>query len=154
MNRKLFTSLFTVILILGTAFIVTSCEDITEDFVQTEWEIENFTVNETQWGWNDNLNRWEAKRPLPYIDDFIYEDGVVLDYVFIGTQGIDEVQIPLPYIRSYLINDGQNLIDFTETIGYEYSLQRKEVTFFIEPSDGFQDQDARQNYNFRIAMIW
>ena len=74
--------------------------------------------------------------------------------MFIGTQGIDEVQIPLPYIRSYLINDGQNLIDFTETIGYEYSLQRKEVTFFIEPSDGFQDQDARQNYNFRIAMIW
>jgi hypothetical protein len=75
--------------------------------------------------------------------------------VFIGTQGVNEVQVPLPYIRSFLVDDGQNgFIDFTETISFEYSLQRNEITFYIEPSDGFQDQDARQNYNFRIVMIW
>ena len=154
-ERKLYTSLFTVILLISIAFIATSCEDSTDDFVETEWNIENFPVNSSQWGWNSELKRWEAKRPLGYIDDFIYEDGAVIGYVFIGTQGVNEVQVPLPYIRSFLVDDGQNgFIDFTETISFEYSLQRNEITFYIEPSDGFQDQDARQNYNFRIAMIW
>ena len=155
MKKRLYTSLISGILFLSTAFIATSCSDSTDDFVETAWNIENFTVNETQWGWNSDLNRWEAKRPLGYIDEFIYEDGAVIGYVFLGTQGINEVQVPLPYIKSFLVDDGQNgLIDFTETISFEYSQQRNEVTFYIEPSDGFQDQDARQSYNFRIVMIW
>ena len=66
--------------------------------------------------------------------EFIYEDGAVIGYVFLGTQGINEVQVPLPYIKSFLVDDGQNgLIDFTETISFEYSQQRNEVTFYIEP---------------------
>ena len=155
MKKRLYTSLISGILFLSTAFIATSCSDSTDDFVETAWNIENFTVNETQWGWNSDLNRWEAKRPLGYIDEFIYEDGAVIGYVFLGTQGINEVQVPLPYIKSFLVEDGQNgLIDFTETISFEYSQQRNEVTFYIEPSDGFQDQDAKQSYNFRIVMIW
>ncbi|NLD23471.1 MAG: hypothetical protein GX670_04485 [Bacteroidales bacterium] len=155
MKKRLYTSLISGILFLSTAFIATSCSDSTDDFVETAWNIENFTVNETQWGWNSDLNRWEAKRPLGYIDEFIYEDGAVIGYVFLGTQGINEVQVPLPYIKSFLVDDGQNgLIDFTETISFEYSQQRNEVTFYIEPSDGFQDQDAKQSYNFRIVMIW
>ena len=155
MKKRLYSSLISGILFLSTAFIATSCSDSTDDFVETAWNIENFTVNETQWGWNSDLNRWEAKRPLGYIDEFIYEDGAVIGYVFLGTQGINEVQVPLPYIKSFLVDDGQNgLIDFTETISFEYSQQRNEVTFYIEPSDGFQDQDAKQSYNFRIVMIW
>lgn len=155
MKKRLYTSLISGILFLSTALIATSCSDSTDDFVETAWNIENFTVNETQWGWNSDLNRWEAKRPLGYIDEFIYEDGAVIGYVFLGTQGINEVQVPLPYIKSFLVDDGQNgLIDFTETISFEYSQQRNEVTFYIEPSDGFQDQDAKQSYNFRIVMIW
>lgn len=155
MKRNLYAPLIAGILFLSTAFIVTSCSDSTDDFVETEWNIEYFPVNATQWSWNSNLNRWEAVRPLDYIDEFIYEDGAVIGYVFLGTQGVNEVQVPLPYIRSYLVDDGQGgLIDFTETISFEYSNQRNEITFYIEPSDGFQDLDARQNYNFRIVMIW
>ena len=63
--------------------------------------------------------------------------------------------MPLPYIRSFLVEVGQNeFVDFTETISFEFSQQRNEVTFYIEPSDGVQDQDARQNYNFRVVMVW
>ncbi len=155
MKRKIYTSLFTGILFLSTLFIATSCSDSTDDIIETEWNIENFTVNASQWTWNSELNRWEAVRPLGFIDEFIYENGAVIGYVFIGSQGVNEVQVPLPYIRSFLVEVGQNeFVDFTETISFEFSQQRNEVTFYIEPSDGVQDQDARQNYNFRVVMVW
>ena len=155
MRRKLYKTLLTVILITGTAFLATSCSDNSDDFVETAWNIENFTVNATQWTWNNSFNRWEATRPLDYIDNFIYENGAVLGFVFLGTPDQDEVQTSLPYIRSYLqeTTDG-GLIDFTETIGFEYSKLTNRVTFYIEPSDGVDDPEARQNYNFRIVMIW
>jgi hypothetical protein len=155
MKRKLLVSIFAGILFLGTAFVMTSCSDSSDDFIETAWNIENFNVTASQWSWNSNLNRWEAIRQLPAIDEFIYEDGVVHGFIFLGTQGVDEVQTPLPYIRSFLEDNGQGgVIDFTETISFEYSHLTNRITFYIEPSDGFQDQNARQNYNFRIVMIW
>ncbi|MDD4696818.1 MAG: hypothetical protein PHR52_04710 [Fermentimonas sp.] len=155
MKRKLFTSLLAGILFFSTVFIMTSCSDSSDDFVETSWNIENFSVTASQWSWNSNLNRWEAVRQLEYIDEFIYENGAVIGFVFLGTQDVDEVQVPLPYIKSFLEDDGQGgVIDFTETISFEYSRLTNRVTFCIEPSDGFQDQNARQNYNFRIVMIW
>lgn len=126
-----------------------------KDLYFTEWNIENFTVKASDWSWNSNLNRWENVRKLKYIDEFIYESGAVIGYIFIGTQDIDEIQIQLPYIQSYLVkNDQGELFNFTETIGSEYSYLTNSITFFIEPSDGFQDPGAKQNYNFRIVMIW
>lgn len=155
MNKRLLKATYTLALILGTMMFFSSCSDDSNDIVETAWNIEEFTVNSTQWSWNSDLNRWEAVRPLDYIDDFIYEKGAVIGYIFIGTQGQDELQIQLPYIKSWLI-DGEDggQINFTETIGYEYSIVNKRVTFFIEPSDGFKDEDAKQTYNFRIVMIW
>jgi hypothetical protein len=155
MKRKLLVSIFAGILFLGTALVMTSCSDSSDDFIETAWNIENFNVTASQWSWNSNLNRWEAIRQLPAIDEFIYEDGVVHGFIFLGTQGVDEVQTPLPYIRSFLEDNEQGgVIDFTETISFEYSHLTNRITFYIEPSDGFQDQNARQNYNFRIVMIW
>ncbi len=155
MKRKFIKSLFTATLFLGVLIFASSCEDNTNDFVETAWNIENFSVNATQWSWSSSLNRWEAVRQLEYIDDFIYENGAVIGYVFIGTQDVDEVQTPMPYVKSYLVeNDQGDLIDFTETVGFEYSGVTNRVTFYIEPSDGFPDETARQNYNFRIVMIW
>jgi len=155
MKKKVYSTLLIGFLLVGSAFVLTSCSEKSDDFVETAWNIENFTVNATQWTWNSDLNRWEAIRPLEYIDDFIYENGAVIGFVFLGTQNVNEVQTPLPYIKSYLVEgeDG-GLIDFTETIGFEYSMVTNRVTFYIEPSDGFEDNDARQNYNFRIVMIW
>lgn len=155
MKRNLFILLFVGLLFLGTTSVMTSCSDSTDDFVETAWNIENFSVSASQWSWNPNLNRWEATRQLELIDEFIYEDGAVIGYVFIGTQNVDEVQVPLPYIRSFVGGNAQDgFFDFTETISFEYSRLTNRVTFCIEPSDGVEDQDAKQNYNFRIVMIW
>ncbi|MEA4917429.1 hypothetical protein [Proteiniphilum sp.] len=148
MKRKL--NLYSAgLLFLGFVFFSTSCND--DDIIETAWNIENFTVEASQWSWNPANRRWEAVRELDYIDEFIYEKGSVIGYVFLGEQNKDEVQTQLPYIKSYILDDGSK---FTETISYEYSYLTNKVKFYIEPSDGIQDAAARQRYDFRIAMIW
>jgi len=151
MKRKLFTSLFAGVLLTGLAFFATSCSDKNDDIVETAWNIENFTVNASEWSWSTANKRWESVKQLDYIDDFIYEDGAVIGYVFLGDQNVNEVQVQLPYLKSYTLGDGST---FTETISYEYSIVTNKVTFYIEPSDGIQDPDAKVTYNFRIVMIW
>jgi len=155
MKRRLFTSLFAVVLLIGSAFFVTSCTDQNDDIVETAWNVENFTVNASEWSWSPANRRWEAVKQLEYIDDFIYEDGAVIGYVFLGEQNVNEVQVQLPYLKSYRLDDGDGgFFIFTETIGYEYSILTNRATFFIEPSDGIEDTDAKVTYNFRIVMIW
>lgn len=150
MKRKLFTSLFAGMLLLGVGFSATSCSDTTSDFEETQWNIENFTVNASEWSWNATEKRWEASKQLKYIDEFIYESGAVIGYVFLGQQGANEVQVQLPYIKNYVVDGAA----FVETIGYEYNYQTNRVTFFIQDSESAQDTDAKVTYNFRIAMIW
>lgn len=150
MKRKLFSSLFTGLLFLGIAFFATSCSD-NDDIVETAWNIENFTVEASQWSWNPANRRWEVVRQLEYIDEFIYEEGAVIGYVFLGIQNQNEVQTQLPYVKSYRLNDGTI---FTETISYEYSYLTNRMTFYIEPSDGIEDAAAKVRYEFRIVMIW
>ena len=116
MKRKLFTSLFAGLLLLGIAFTSTSCSDSTKDFEETQWNIENFTVNASEWSWDATEKRWEATKQLKFINEFIYESGAVIGYVFIGQQGTNEVQVQLPYVKNYVV-DGN---PFVETIGYEY----------------------------------
>lgn len=155
MKRKLFTSLFAGVLFAGLAFFATSCSDKNDDIVETKWEIQPYTVTASEWSWSTTNRRWEAVKQLDYIDDFIYEEGAVIGYVFLGEQNVDEVQVQLPYIKSYREADGQGgFFVFTETIGYEYSILTNKVTFFIEPSDGIEDQNAKVTYNFRIVMIY
>ena len=152
MKRDIYTSLFAGILFLSTAFITTSCSDSTDDFVETEWNIEHFTVNSSQWSWNNSMGRWEFTSQLDFLDEFVYENGVVIGYIFFGTQDVDEVQSILPYTsKSYLLDDGSQ---FTETIHFAFSRLTNKITFYISPSDGVRDEDARQNYNFRVVMIW
>jgi len=88
---------------------------------------------------------------MKYIDEFIYESGAVIGYVFLGVQNQDEVQTQLPYTISILLDDGSV---FTETVGYEYSSLTNRVTFYIQPSDGIQDMAAKVYYQFRLVLIW
>lgn len=155
MKRKLFTSLLAGLFLTGIAFFATSCSDNNDDIVETAWNVENITVNASEWSWSPANRRWEVQKQLDYIDDFIYEDGAVIGYVFLGEQNVNEVQVQLPYLKSYLITDDDDgEIMFTETTGYEYSFLTNKVTFFIEPSDGFEDPEAKVTRNFRIVMIW
>lgn len=150
MKRKLFPSLLTVLLFVGISFLASSCSN--DDIVETAWDIQDYEVRSSDWSWDPDLERWEAVRQMDYIDEFIYESGAVIGYVFLGEQNIDEVQTQLPYTRRVYVDNGTF---FTETLGYEYSLLTKRVTFYIEPADGIEDPvAARDGYVFRLVLIW
>ena len=149
MKRKLFTSLFAGVLLTGLAFFATSCSDKNDDIVETAWNVENIPVNASDWNWNSANGRWEAVKQLDFINEFIYESGAVIGYVFISENN-KEVQYQLPHTIN--IVDGEAV--FTETIDYHFDFKTSRVTFLIKPSDSFQDSNAKVTYNFRIVMIW
>lgn len=123
----------------------------------TGWEIVNITVNANDWVWIPEAAHWEAVYNLPQLDEFIYESGAQLGYVFIGQQGVNEVQKLLPYSESYYAGDDENgnPVYFTETISVDYMLGNPStVAFYIKDSQLAQDDGAPQLYNFRIVLIW
>lgn len=121
----------------------------------TQWEIVNITVDADDWQWNDDSGQWEAVFNLPELSEFIYESGAIISYVFIGQQGVDEVQKLLPYINTYSFTDQQGTSTFTETISADFQFSNPStVAFFIKDSDLAQDPEAPQTYNFRIVLIW
>src|SRR5690554_5521996 len=53
----------------------------------TQWEIINITVNDVNdWEWIPEAAHWEVVYDLPELDEFIYEQGAQIGYVFIGQQ--------------------------------------------------------------------
>lgn len=150
MKRKLFSSLFAGLLIVSIGFFISSCSD-NNDINETQWDIQDYEVRASEWSWNPAFERWEAVKQMDYIDEFIYESGAVIGYVFLGVQNQDEVQTQLPYTRRAYLDDGTF---FTETLGYEYSFLTNRVTFYIEPADGIEDSAAKVGYFFRLVLIW
>lgn len=150
MKRKLCSSLFAALLFVGIPFFTSSCSDSNDDIVETLWDIQDYEVRASDWSWNPEFERWEAVRQMN-INEFIYESGAVIGYVFLGVQNQDEVQTQLPYTRRVYLDNGTF---FTETLGYEYSLVTRRVTFYIEPADGIEDSAARAGYVFRLVLIW
>ena len=66
----------------------------------TQWKIVNISAKKADWVWNEDIGRYEAIYDLPELTEFIYENGDALGYVFIGTQGVDEVQKLLPFVHT------------------------------------------------------
>lgn len=125
----------------------------------TQWKIVPITVKKEQWIWNETNKQYEAIIDFPELTKFIYEDGANIGYVFIGEQGKGEVQKMLPFVNTYSSgnDDAGNLITFTETISYDIEYKdngKSNVAFFIKDSELVKDEDAPQNYNFRIVLIW
>lgn len=118
----------------------------------TQWKIVNINIKKDDWSWNDAALQWEAFADLPELTEFIYEEGAQLGYVFIGEQGVDEVQKLLPYVETYTADDGNT---FTETISCDFQLGNPStVGFFIKDSQLAKDANAPQNFFFRIVLIW
>jgi hypothetical protein len=150
MKNKIVRSAKHAMLLLMLLLIGYSCsDDPVQDFEKTEWNIENFTVEAYEWNWNPSSLRWEAVRPLSFIDEFIYEKGAVIGYVFIAENG-KEVQYQLPHTLN--LRDGEFV--YTQTLDYNFDYKTKRATFLIKPSDSFEDLEAKKTYDFRIAMIW
>jgi hypothetical protein len=159
MKRKLmYASLAIMGLFLGVA--CSTDNSLTHDDVQgmidqslnDQWKIVNITVAKSDWIWNDNKSQWEAVKSLPELTSNIYEEGAQLAYLFLGTQGSDEVQKLLPYVETWSDVNGNS---FTETISCDYQLGNPStVAFFIKESDLYKDPDAPQNYAFRIVLLY
>lgn len=124
--------------------------------IATGWKIVNISVKKEEWQWNDNAAQYETFADLPELTEFIYEEGAAIGYVFLGEQGVDEVQKLLPYINTYSgKNNAGETVYFTETISCDFQLGNPStVGFFIKSSDLFKDPEAPQNYNFRVVLIW
>ncbi len=171
MKRKLSTSLFAAIMLLGMGILATGCgpdntltrlevEQMIEANNQklefTNWKIININVAKDTWTWNDQAAQYEAVANIPEMTKFIYENGAALAYVFIGEQGKNELQKPLPYVNTYSVtDDAGNPVTFTETISCDFQLGNPStVAFYIKASDLARDFDAPQNYNFRVVLVW
>lgn len=150
MKKKAIRPVKQIALLLLLLFVGYSCsDDPVQDFIQTEWNIEPFTIKASEWSWNNDMARWEAVRQLNFIDEFIYEKGAVIGYLFLNENG-KEVQYQLPHTVNVIAGE----FVLTETIDYHFDYITKRATFLIKPSNSIEDPEAKQTYDFRIAMIW
>ncbi|HZJ80926.1 MAG TPA: hypothetical protein VFC69_10175 [Dysgonamonadaceae bacterium] len=123
----------------------------------TQWEIVNVNIKESDWLWDEEARRYDALVDLPELTKFIYEDGAQLGYVFIGEQGVNEVQKTLPYVHTYsdgFDEDGYEIF-YTETISCDFQYgSPSTAAFYIQSSDLFRDDDILAEYEFRIVLVW
>lgn len=156
MKSKVIKSLKHASFIMMMLLIGYSCsDDPVQDFEETQWKIVNLTVKKADWKWNNDDGRYEAVINLPEMTQFIYESGAQLAYVFIGQQGVNEVQKMLPYVHTYAEGVGEEEIIYTETISCDFQQgSPSTVAFYIQASDLGRDDSILANYNFRIVLIW
>ncbi len=123
----------------------------------TQWKIIPFEIKAKDWKWNDEFAQWEVFGELPELTEFIYEKGIALGYIFLGTPGKDEVQKMLPYVETIYDGDDDagNPIIFTETISCDFQFGKPStVGFTIKASDLYDDPNAPADYNFRVVLLW
>lgn len=148
-----YATLFLMLLLVGY-----SCSDDNPvmDFDETQWKIVNIPVKKADWKWDNDAGRYDAVYNLPELTKYIYENGATIGYVFIGKQGVDEIQKPLPYIHTYYeTDDDGNDILYTETISFDFQYgSPSTVAFYIQGSDLGKDDFNLYDYNFRIVLIY
>ena len=161
MKTKVLKSVKYVTLLLLTLLIGYSCSDDDPvqqiDFNETQWEVVPITINRADWIWDDLAERYEAVVNLPEMNKFVYENGIQLGYVFIGEQGVNEVQKLLPYVHTYYDGDdiNGNPIIYTETISCDFMYgSPSTVAFYIQGSDLGSDDSVLTDYNFRAVLLW
>lgn len=159
MKKMKFSLLKHAVVFLLVIFATYSCSDDPVqpiDYQETQWKIVNITVKKADWKWDSKIGRYDAIFNLPELTKFIYESGAQLGYVFIGTQGVDEVQKMLPYVHTYWEDDGEGgEIRYTETISCDFQFGNPStVAFYIQGSDLGRDDYNLTDYNFRIVLIW
>ncbi len=158
MKKKAISSVKQVSLLLILLIIGYSCSDDPVqniDFKETQLKIVPFAVVKADWKWIEADARYEAVYDLPELTKFIYENGAPIGYVFIGQQGVDEVQKILPFVYTYYEEDAEGKpIRYTETISCDYQYgSPSSVAFFIQASDLGRDDTILANYNFKIVLI-
>lgn len=147
MTRKLLNLSKIALLVFSISFLFGSCtkETFIENPIhQTEWYVNEFNIRSADWKWDDNLKLYYADGTLPDLDSDIYDKGAVIGYVYLGTQGQDEVMSVLPYLGP---DDNYERIWFDVS----YDLGRT-VRFYYQWNNLANIRPA--NYNFKITLIY
>lgn len=119
-----------------------------QDLEFTQWEIVNVSIKKSDWVWDNETGRYDVIVDLPELTEFIYENGAQLGYVYIGEQGVNEVQKMLPYVHTYHAG-------VTETISCDFMYgSPSSAAFYIQPSNLVENNDMLADYNFRIVLVW
>ena len=155
MKRKLSSFLLVGFLLSGMIFINTSCDNRDDNVAGLQMVSYFFFVSKSDWKWNPNSKQyetfWNIDKKYP-ITKNMYDDGAFSGHVFLGTEGVDEVQAKLPFINTY---QDKGFSPHVERISYEIILEGSGVVgFFIQTSDLKEHPDALGNYNFKINLIW
>lgn len=157
-----YAALLMVMLLIGYSCSDDPVQQI--EFDETQWVVkENITIKENMWEWNENAMHYEKFIAIPELSNFIYNSGALDAYVFIGQQGVDEVQKKLPFVYTYqdydeqgnpiLDEDGKPVI-YTETISCDFRVvPSRGVTFYLQASDLAKFDDFVFDYIFRIVFI-
>lgn len=165
MKTKMLKSAKYATLLLVMLLVGSSCsDDPVQEFNETQWKVVYIEVKASEWIWDEGYGGYIAEKSLPELTKFIYTDGLQVASVFIGTEGVDELQKPLPYIHTYSLEDDQgnplldendDLITFTETISCDFQVSpSSSVGFYIQGSDLKMDEYSLYNYTFRIVLMW
>ncbi|PXV68084.1 hypothetical protein CLV62_102115 [Dysgonomonas alginatilytica] len=156
MTKKLLNLTKIALLIFSISFLLGSCTKENTYFVDPQGDFayvllkDNITINANQWNWDPITGRYKASVSFPELQKNDYEAGMAVGNIYIFDNDGKENVLPLPYIRSYIEND----IPFTETISCALSYDKKNVEFYIESSDKFEDPAARVKYDFKVALIF
>lgn len=109
------------------------------------WSIVNITIKEGEWKWDATKKLYYATVDLPELTEYIYNNGSIVSYVYIGTQGQDEVMYLLKY------DDYVSGYKFSIWNDYSYDMGPS-AQFYFKWSDGSQSKPG--NYNFKIVLMW
>ena len=157
MKKKLHTIL-TLSVVLLASMLFSSCEG-DKTYVEdpsANWKIFEFPVdangggNKGKWVWDNNKQCFKCEFIINdndlSVDEYIYNKGVALGYVFIGTQNVNEVQTILPFYDDVL--DGN--------LWFETAIQGSQkdfvVRFFYQGPNG--NASPLPFYNLRLVLIW
>lgn len=157
--KKLRYLLLSLLLAAG-AFSFTSCEGdkIYYEDPSFNWITLFFTIDENgggkkyKWEWNNAYKRYECIINISgdniNLDEFIYNQGNAVGYVFLGEQNVSEVQSLLPY---YDEDNGANLWYDLSVLGTG-SNKKFEVCYYFQWNDG--GSYAPPLYNVKLALFW
>lgn len=153
MKKKLH-SLFAISFLLVGFLMLNSCTE--KKYYQdssANWETIIVSVKKNMWEWNSNLQRYEYILNISsddiIIDDFIYEDGLVIPYLLLGKPNQGETQ--------HLISGGSYIPSQKGVFGCDTSISRDNDDLFTVRFYYYWDNPndfGREDFTFRLLLLW
>jgi hypothetical protein len=117
-------------------------DTISYDFIVSK------TGNRDIWTWSEARRRYECEFSFSELAENVFYDGAVLGYIYVQ-EGDLLTQKILPYVETY--QDGNTT--YTETYGFDISLNPKTILFYMQASNlGNYDQYINTT-KFKVTLI-